>query len=81
MIEIPKGVNFSDFDEKSKDKLIKGMVDRIGHLENKLNEVIKVLNFVSTYYEGKGDYAGHIAEYNSLTDKELYNIEYNIGGK
>ena len=31
-------------------------------LKAKLNEAIDTLNFVSMFYEGKGDYAGNVGE-------------------
>ena len=34
-------------------------------LKEKLNEVISKLNFISEYYENKGDYAGIITELKS----------------
>lgn len=37
-------------------------IERIERLEKKLNDVIEKINFISQYYESKGDYAGTMTD-------------------
>lgn len=46
----------------SLERKIISLEDEIERLKNKLNEVVTKLNFISLYYESKGDYAGVLLE-------------------
>ncbi len=47
---------------KGRELTLKEIDAKYEALEKKFNEVINKINFISLYYECKGDYAGHIRD-------------------